>query len=348
MYEGFNGDLEKRLVFDAVMPHVAGAGKGLFNYRFAQTTRHGSHHEDNLYPSDFFPFTSVPESDRTTGESGEMLARARASGHVPKIFFTQTSTEYWSRAASLLHTDVEGTRDVPLDPNVRIYVIAGTAHNSMTGGLYQSLVNRTGKRPVLRALLVALDRWVNTGKKLPESRYPSISDGTMVDLSTFRQAFPSVPGVATPGSFYAPLRLDPGPRWRSEGIADQVPPKVGTPYRTLVPMVDADGNEIAGVRLPDVSVAVATLTGWNLRSPEWGAGGMLTRWMGSYLEFPRTRAERKRTGDPRPSILERYPSREAYVAKYTEAALELQQEGFLLSEDVLALVRAAAKRDFWD
>jgi hypothetical protein len=118
VYDGFNSDMDGRAVFDAIMPHVAGAGKGLFNYRFGQTTRHGSHHEERLYPSDFFPFNSVRQVDPVTGESGSMLDRARATGHIPRIFFIQTSTEYWSRAASLLHTDVEGKTDASLDPSV--------------------------------------------------------------------------------------------------------------------------------------------------------------------------------------------------------------------------------------
>lgn len=342
VYEGFNADLGGRIVFDAIMPHVAGAGKGIFNHRFGQTTRHGSHHEEGLYPSDFFPFNSVQQRDPVTGASGSMLDRARASGHVPRVFFTQTSTEYWSRAASLLHTDVEGKVDADVDPSVRIYMIAGTAHNSMTGGAYQSPVNRTTTRPAMRALLVALDRWAADGVEPPASRYPRIDDGTLVDLAAFRERWPGIPGAAAPEGHYRPLRLDPGPRWYTEGIADHVPPKIGPPFETLVPTVDADGNEVAGIRLPHVAVPLATWTGWNLRNASWGAGGMLTRWMGSYLAFPRTQAEGSRLADPRRSVEERYRTHDEYVAQVERVCRELVAGGYLLERDAAALIREAA------
>ena len=344
VYEGFNADLEGRFVLDAIMPHVAGAGKGIFNHRFGQTTRHGSHHEEGLYPSDFFPFNSVQQLDPVTGASGSMLDRARASGHVPRIFFTQTSTEYWSRAASLLHTDVEGKVDAELDPSVRIYMIAGTAHNSMTGGVYQSPVNRAGTRPALRALLVALDRWATEGVEPPESRYPRIDDGTLVDLAAFRAGWPEITGAAAPEGYYQPFRLDPGPRWATEGIADHVPPRIGPAFQTLVPMIDADGNEIAGVRLPHVAVPLATYTGWNLRDASWGAGGMLTRWMGSYLAFPSNEEERSGVQDPRRSVEDRYPTHDAYVAEVERVCRELVAGGYLLERDAVVLVREAMER----
>ena len=344
VFEGFNADLRGRYVFDAIMPHVAGAGKGIFNHRFGQTTRHGSHHEEGLYPSDFFPFNSVRQRDPTTGATGSMLDRARASGHVPRVFFTQTSTEYWSRAASLLHTDVDGRVDAELDPSVRIYMIAGTAHNSMTGGVYRSPVNRATTRPAMRALLVALDRWVAEGVQPPESRYPRIDDGTLVNLAAFRAAWPGIPGAEAPEDHYRPLRLDPGPRWYTEGIADHVPPKVGPAYQTLVPTVDADGNELAGIRLPHVAVPLATYTGWNVRDSSWGADGMLTRWMGSYLAFPRTQAEGSRLGDPRRAVEERYATHDEYVAQVERVCRELVASGYLLERDAEALIREAAER----
>ncbi|MDE2782583.1 MAG: alpha/beta hydrolase domain-containing protein [Gemmatimonadota bacterium] len=344
VYEGFNADPGGRIVFDAIMPHVAGAGKGIFNHRFGQTTRHGSHHEEGLYPSDFFPFNSVRQRDPVTGASGSMLDRARASGHVPRVFFTQTSTEYWSRAASLLHTDVEGKVDADIDQSVRIYMIAGTAHNSMTGGAYQSPVNRATTRPAMRALLVALDRWAADGVEPPASRYPRIDDGTLVDLAAFREGWPRIPGAAAPEGHYRPLRLDPGPRWYTEGIADDVPPKIGPAFETLVPMVDADGNELAGIRLPHVAVPLATWTGWNLRDASWGAGGMLTRWMGSYLAFPRTQAEGSQLSDPRRSVEERYRTHDEYVAHVERVCRELVAGGYLLERDAPALIREAAAR----
>ena len=350
LYEGFNGDMQGRMVFDGAMAHVGGAGKGQFNYRFSQTTRHGTHHQDNLYPSDFFPFNTVMQHDPITGAHGDSLARSRSAGHLPKIFLTETSTEYWSRAGSLLHTDVEGKRDVGLDPSVRLYFLTGAQHGvsrSSARGNNRNPVNVLDYRPLLRALLVALDRWVTTGEEPPASRYPRIADGTLVNFETHRKSFPKIPDAGFPEGFFAPLRLDPGPRWHTEGIADHVPPKVGPPFRTLVPAVDADGNELAGSRLPDVAVPLATYTGWNLRAPGLGAEGILARLSGSYFKFPRTPDERKTSGDPRLSVAERYTTREAYLSKVAEAALKLERERFLLKEDVVEILRRAAQRKLW-
>lgn len=350
LYEGFNADERRRMVFDAAMPHVAGGGKGYFNHRFAQTTRYASPHEGRLFPCDTFPFTSTPETDPVTGQTGDTLARCRAAGCVPKVFFVQTSAEYWCRAASLLHTDVEGRRDVPPDPNVRIYFIAGAQHivsASPDPGIYQHQRNTLDHRPVLRALLVALDRWASEAVEPPPSKHPRIDDGTLVDLQTYRRAFPKIPGVEPPKTYHRPLRLDFGPRWESEGIADRVPPKVGPAYVTLLPAVDADGNATAGIRLPEVAVPLSTYTGWNLRGADCGAEGMPARFYGSQFPFARTAADREQSGDPRPAVAERYPTREDYVRRVEEAAGTLCRKRFLLGEDATAIVKKAAGQRHW-
>jgi len=351
IHEGFNTNEERRMVFDGAMIHVAGAGKGIFNHRFGLTTEAGRHHRYNLSPMDVFPFAPARQSDPVTGRTGDPLARARTAGHVPKIFFTNTSTEYWSRAGSLLHTDVEGKKDLTLDPSVRVYAVAGAQHlgaGPTDRGICQNLRGVLNDRPpILRALLRAMDRWITTNQEPPPSRYPRIADGTLVGLETFRRTFPRIPETRLPTGFYQPLRLDPGPRWDTEGIADHVPPKLGRPYATLVPAVDADGNELGGVRLPDVTVPLGTHTGWNLRAAEYGAEGMLAVLHGSYLAFARTPDERRRAGDPRPSVLERYPTRAHYLTRITEAALKLQREGFLLAEDVVEILEAASSRRLW-
>lgn len=348
VYEGFNSDLSGRIAFDGLIVFVAGAGKGLFNYRFAQTTRHGSQHEDTLYPTDFFPFATVPQEDPVTGQRGYTLARARALGNLPKIFYIQTSTEYWSRAASLLHTDVQGKRDLPVDPSVRIYMFAGAAHNALAGELAENPLNRRKAAPMLRASLVALDDWVNNGIEPPASRYPRLADGSLVELSQLAGAFPRLQSVRLPTHYYQPLRLDPGPRWQSDGIADHVPPRQGPVYHTLLPMVDGDGNELAGVRYPDIEVPLGTYTGWNTRAQAVGAAGMLLRWQGSSFPFARTEREREMNHDPRPSITARYPTREAYLGKVAEAALKLRSERFLLDEDLIEILGHAAEQTLWD
>jgi hypothetical protein len=345
LYHDFNGDERGRMVFDGLLIHVPGSGRGQFNKRFGMTTLCGTAHEGQLSASESFPFTTVEETDPLTGQKGDILARSRRAGHLPKIFYTQSSTEYWTRGASLLHTDPEGRRDVALDPKARLYIVAGAQHlggSTTDRRAYQNLCNPLNDRPpVLRALLIALDRWASTGQQPPASRYPRIADGTLVDLATFRGMFPRLPQAHLPMNVYAPCRLDFGPRWESEGIADCVPPRVGAPYRMLVPAVDTDGNERAGIRLPEVAVPRATYTGWNLRAPAFGAAGLLAPYHGSYFPFPATLEERTRTADPRRSLAERYPNRAAYVSKYNAAALALQAEGLLLERDVAELVRKA-------
>ncbi|MCX6898665.1 MAG: alpha/beta hydrolase domain-containing protein [Verrucomicrobia bacterium] len=352
IFEDFNTDEQRRAVFDGALSHVSGAGRGLFNCRFGMATLCATQHENILVPSESFPFNIVPQTDPVTRRTGDILAAPRTRGQMPKVFYTQTSTEYWTRGASLLHTDVDGKRDVSLDPHARLYVAAGAQHlggSSTNRGSYQNPCNPLNDRPhLLRALLVALDEWASRGVPPPESRYPRIKDGTLVSVDEFRTQFPKIPGVQLPAACYTPLRLDFGPRWEKEGIADIVPPKVGRPYRTLVPAVDRNGNELAGVHLPDVAVPLATYTGWNLRAAPHGAEGMLAPYCGSYLPFVLTYEDRLKANDPRPAVLERYPSRMVYLYHVTEAVRRLRSQRLLLEEDAAALLKFASERQLWN
>jgi len=333
VHQNFNEDEKKRIVFDGIMANCPGAGKGLFNSRFAQFTRHGSHHEDNLYPIDFFPFATVEQIDPMTGEKDDAFGRARNSGFMPKMMFVNSSTDYWTRAASLLHTDIEGRQDIEIDSNVRIYAISGLAHTEPRIGT------------IGRALLAALDQWVTFGIEPPASQIPKISDGTLVSLDELKKNFPAIPDIAIPESYYNPYRLDMGPRWVSEGIADNVPPKIGKRYVCLVPQVDKDGNEIAGIRLPEVEVPLATFTGWSKRNPSFS--NSLRRNSGSVYPFPQTPELRKQKNDPRESITERYPTKGDYLFQVTKSLLYLKQQRFLLDEDVTRLLMEAAQKNYW-
>lgn len=351
IYGGFNDDEKKRMIFDGALAHVGGAGRGLFNHRFGMGTLAATQHEHNLVPSDSFPFATVPTTDPETGQSGDIFSVARSKGHLPKIFFTQTSTEYWTRGASLLHTEVDGTKDIGIHPNARLYVFAGAHHlggGPIARGNYQHPCNPLDDRgPLLRALLAALDEWVSADTPPPDSRYPKIAGGTLVSVQAFQRGFPTIRGVRLPESNYAPLRLDFGALWEKEGVASHVPPKIGRPFRTLVPMVDADGNEISGIRLPDVAVPIATYTGWNLRAPPHGSENMLAPYTGSFLAFATNRAERIDIGDSRPSVTERYPTREDYLRRHAESAKTLNEQRLLLEEDVARIARMAEGRQYW-
>jgi len=333
VYDNFNGDEAKRIVFDGIIPNCPGGGKGQFNSRFAQMTRHGSHLEDNRYPVDFFPFTSVEQFDPVKGERGDNLARARKSNLLPKIMYVNSSTDYWTRGASLLHTDVEGKKDMEIDPNVRIYAIAGLAHTT----------GRTGI--ITRALLTALDQWITLNIDPPESCIPKISDGTLVDLKTWKGVFPDIPGCRIPDSYYHPYRFDQGPRWKKSGIADNVPPKTGPRYVCLVPQVDEDGNEIAGIRMPEIEVPLATYNGWSMRSPTFS--NTLRRNAGRIWPFAVTSDERKKNNDPRKSVLERYPTKKDYLYAVMKSLLILQKKRLLLDQDMDFLLKEAAEQNYW-
>lgn len=347
IHEGFNADLSGQKVFDAALLHVPGSGKGHFSARFRNATDSGNHHEANWCGSEYFPFSPTPQKDPVTGQEGSVLDKARHANVVPKIFYVQSSTEYWARAASLLHTDVEGKVDLELPEEVRIYMTASSQHlgaGDGTPGEGQQPRNILDDRgPVLRALLIALDRWETSDIAPPPSQYPKIADGTLINLEAFRASFPKIPQVNLPQGYYQPVRLDFGPRLESEGIADIIPPQVGKPWQTLVPAVNPDGNEVAGIVLPEIAVPLATYTGWNLRNPQFGPPEMLTRFDGMHVPFAKNAEERAKTSDPRPSIKERYPSREVYLSKITEAALKLQAQNLLLDEDVVRILERATK-----
>ena len=346
LFEGMNDDEYGRIVFDGALIHVAGSGKGMFNHRFRMSTEYGTQHEGHLSGSEFFPLAPLPQKDPVTGQSGDSLARVRKAGRCPRIIFTQTSTEYWSRAASLLHTDVEGKGDLTLPDEVRVYFVAGAGHlgkSDGTPGMCQQPRNTLDDRgPVLRAQLLHLVDWIQSGKTPPPSRHPLLADKTLVTFETWKSQFPKIPGHRFPTHAYLPPRLDFGPRFYTEGIADIIPPKAGKPFQTLLPAVNADGNETSGIVLPEVAVPLGTYTGWNLRSAQAGAETMLSSLEGMFIPFAKTKAERERTGDPRLSLEERYPTRAEYLIRLTEAANTLRADGLLLDEDVTRILERGA------
>lgn len=338
LYQGFNADEEGRIALDGVLAHVAGAGRGSFNYRFAQPSRDGQPTSSVLFPVDIFPFTDLPERDPVTGETGGLLDRATAERVVPRIFLSLTSYEYWGRAAALIHTSADGKRDAPISDSVRIYHLTGLQHFSGPFPPQRGSGDLLGQQPesplpvkyFWRAMIANMDAWVRNNTQPPPSSYPKIADGTLVPLSKY--VFPSIPGVNQPHEADEGYRLDFGPHWR-EGILSIEPPKVGPPFPVLVPQADADGNDRDGVRLPEITVPLATYTGWNLRAAAIGAPDERVSFEGSYLPFPRTAAERHKTGDPRKSIAERYRDRADYLTRYGHAIDELVKERWILQED---------------
>ena len=349
LYLGLNEDEAERMVFDGVLVHIAGGKRGGdFNQRFGQPSA-------SLHPtmSNAFPFNEAASTDPLTGRRDGLLERLAARRRVPKIFFTNSSTEYWRGDASLIHTDAEGTRDIPPAASSRLYHFAGTQHsagtlpltdtNPVDGARGQQALGSVDYNPLLRNALVRMDRWVSGEEEPPLSRYPQLADATAVAPEQVRGVFAAIPGVGFSAHPPQVIRLDFGPD-AANGVATVLPPVEGEPYPHFVPAVDPDGNEVSGIRLPELSVPLATYAGWNLRHPQMGAPDRLMSLMGATIPFPATRAERAATGDPRRSIEERYPGKAGYLEQVRLEAQRLVDQGYLLAEDVELVVDHASRR----
>ena len=351
LYDGFNADEQGRIALDGILAHVAGAGRGSFNYRFAQPSRDAQPTASVFFPTDIFPFTDQPEKDPETGETGGLLDRAVAEKVVPKIFFSNTSFEYWGRVCALIHVTADGKGDAPISDNVRIYHFTGEQHFPGPFPPAKGQGDLLGQEPesalpiryFWRAMISNMDAWVRSNTPPPASSYPRISDGTLVPLSSY--VFTTIPGVNKPHEANAAYRIEFGPNWR-EGILALQPPKVGDAYPVLVPQVDADGNERDGVRLPEITVPLATYASWNLRDPSIGAPDQRVAFEASFIPFPKTAADRQSTGDPRRSIAERYSGKQDYLGRFTKALAELVHEHWILPEDRDAVLDRGEKE--WD
>lgn len=331
--QGFNQDEARRKVFDGVLAHISGIGRVFMNEPFAQPNRTNTQHEDHLFPENAFPFAHGAMDDPITGRRGALL---RGDGFDPLVMEVNTSTEYWQKGASLLATDPLGRRDVAMPPGVRLYMVAGTqhggrAHLGTAAGTCVNPRNPHSPAPLLRALTVALDDWVRAGISPPASRIPRLAESALV--APERIAFPAIPGaqIANGGNSLCLFGEWTDPQVRRDKC-----------YVPLVSSVDADGNEAAGVRLPDIAVPVATYTGWNLYRAPYPEGELCDR-EGSYFAFAKTRAEREANRDPRPSLAERYASHADYVRRVAETAQQLVRDRLLLAADAAAFVSRAER-----
>lgn len=339
VWQGFNADEKGRQVFDALLVYVAGAGRGSFNHRFAQPSRDAQPLSPLFYPTDVFPFTDNPETDPNSGATAGLLDSARAEHVVPKIFYVNTEYEYWSRGASLIHTTPDGKFDAEIPPEVRIYFIAGVAHiggsfppshNAEPSILGQQLDNPLRIEQLRHGFAAALDAWARDGIAPPSSRYPRISLGQLVPVSSLSTK--TIHGVDVPRFNYEVYRMDFGAGW-SQGITAE-PPRVNGTFPTLVPQINSDGLDIAGVHLPEIDVPLATYTGWNLRDPKIGFPDSRASFVGSYIPWPKT------------ELIDRYRNRDEYLGRFTQAALERVHDRFLVVDDLPSIIRRGGEE--WD
>ena len=350
---GFNEDEYGQRVFDGILSHTGGGSGDQINFRFGQTDRTERNRQNHLYPEAVFPFAHQVLTDHLSGKTGGRSERCSASSTSPKRFEVNTSNEYWCKAGSLLHTDTQGN-DLPDPENVRFYLLSGLSHG--VGDITdrkkcQQFTNGVSPDVAHRALLVALDQWVSQGITPPQSQVPRrASNAAFAEPRSGSQTgfvpqselgWPTIPGVTYNGLITTRCLLDFGPDF-DDGILSNYPPAVaGRPaYPIFVSKVDKDGNELAGIRLPEVEAPVATTTGWALRRAGFSEdeGGESD---GQHIPFKTTKSERLAADDPRLSLEERYKDHDGYVKAVTKAVTKLEKQRFLLPADVQRYIEAA-------
>lgn len=349
VYLGMNLDEQNRQVYDGLLPHVAGARRGEFNHRFAQPSVQNTPGFGHL-----FPHADEPTEHPDTGEVAGLLDRQRELGGVPRILWTNSSAEYWRGDCAFLHIDLAGKRDLEPAPETRIYSFAGTQHdpgqvpltdtNANTGSRGRYGFNALDYTPLLRAAILNLHRWAAEGVEPPASYHPRLADGNISTEEEVIEKFPDLPGLERPDtSFLRKLpRVELGPD--AEKGVGRLPAKTGETYPAFVWDIDADGNEIAPVRLPDLTHPVSTYTPWNPRHPETGHPEQIIAMRGSTFFFSRTAEERQERADPRRSLEERYDSRDDYLSRVRSAATELASAGHVLEQDIDCCLSDAAER----
>jgi hypothetical protein len=341
IYQGFNQDEAGRIVFDGAIPHISASRRTFTNYEFAMPGRFSTALEGHFIPGDEFPFTYETLTDPISKKTDGWLTRCRQQKVCPKIMHWDSGTESWQGRNSLVVGDPLAKKDVPIPDNVRLYYFSSTQHgptDKPDHGMCQQLTNPLSYMETRRALIVALHAWVSKDVPPPPTRYPRISDGTLVSPQQTAQGFPNIPGVRYIGR--------PNDLSINDGTIQPANHVKGKEYPLLVPKVDKDGNEIAGVRAVALQVPLATHAGWNLRAKGF-IEDELCYLNGQYIPFAKTKEEREKTSDPRLSIEERYKDQADYVRRVSHAARALVEERFLLQEDAERLIAAAAKRQIF-
>jgi len=348
---GFNQAENGKIVFDGMLQWIAAADGINMNSRFSQPGRTERNRQDQLYAEGVFPFANQRLKDPISGKTAGRYDACTKTSTCPLAMEIYSANEYWVKGASLFHTDPAGKMDLPDHPMARLYFISSMQHGTGNGsakGACQQFGNPLDSGPIQRALWEALDQWSTKGTAPPPSMVPHLADGTLVPpMPQQTQGFPKIPGVSYTGLKSTRYLLNYGPHYYETGIMTVNPPVITQPmfdnpkngpiYPTFVPKTDADGNDVAGVRLPDVSVPLATYTGWALRSgPQANDGCEGT---GQMIAFAKTKAERLASGDPRLSIEERYASADAYTTAARKAIDDLVAKRYMLREDVDAYVQ---------
>ena len=354
VYNDFNLDEQGRETLDGIIANVAGGNRGEFNQRFGQNSK-----DRNNTMHQLFPFASVSQTDPETEETGSLHSRFDERKCPLKVIYTNTSAEYHRGDASLIHTDPDGKRDIEQGDNTRVYHFAGTEHGLgiwpptdngivIAGSALEKSQNMRSVidySPFLRGCLVNLDNWVRKGIEPPSSSHPRIDDGTLIHPSRLVDLFSKIPGAHYPERHAIPRRRGFLPEDGNEHPSI-LPPEIGGAYGGLVPSVNADGNETAGIVAPEISVPLATHTGWTLRHSDIGGESQLLMYAGGTIPFYLTERRRREVDDIRPSIEERYLDRKDYLDKVRVEAEELVSQRYLLKRDIDVSLEIASR--MWD
>lgn len=346
IYLGFNEDERQRKVFDAINIHIPGTHRLFANVEFADPNIYSRQDDRHDFVSTSYPpFTYAVTTDPISGIRDGILKRPATD---PLVIQTDTENEFWQMRASLNVADGMG-RPVPLPDGVRLFLLSNFQHGggdpraAVPGplGMCANPANPNYHGTTHRAVLMALDAWADRGVEPPKSRYPTVDTNTLVPLEKYLAAFPKIPGVMLPkGLNELELPLF-GPTFKSDGgRLTQLPPAHGAKYTLLVPQVDKDGLDVAGIRPMEVRVPLGTNMGWNVRAAGHREGN-LCGLTGSFVPFTVTKDQRLAAGDPRASVEERYKDHQGYVAAVRQATQELMREGFLLEEDADRFIRSA-------
>jgi hypothetical protein len=336
-----------RMVFDGMINWIGG-GDGIYmNYRFSQPTRTSRQHIARWDPEFQFPWANQALFDPITRRYGGRLDVCSRTDTCPKIFELNSENEYYAKGGSMLTTDTQGhDLDLNFTQNVRYYHMSILPHGAGTAaGICRQPQNPLNASTTLRALTIDMDEWVTDGTSPPSNRVPTRTSGTLVpSLPQSGMGFPNIPGVFYNGIMHTGDLFDFGPRFHEGILGVQPPVLLGTPYPVFVPKTDVDGNDIAGIRLPDISVPLATYTGYAYRAPVTGDPVPMVDGCdasGQRIPFIQTKAERIAAGDPRLSVEERYPDHTMYVNLVSHAAHQLQAERLMLDMDVQSYITAA-------
>jgi len=338
---GFNEDENGKIIWDGMWPERAGQAGG-FNIRFAQPGNIADLYEQGGEQPTWW--VDWPDTARGRPAWG-ILHRCTQTNTCPLVTETYGGPEVWYSRASTGISGTDATVDIPVPPNVRRYYFAGTTHGGGDGGFKLAqpvrnnavlLSNPNPNTEFFRGIYVALTEWVTKGVPPPPSVFPTLADGTLVAANDTSLGYPKIPGLPTTnGVMNSLLDYDYGPQFNyldGSGVITVVPPVVKQVIPTYAVKVDADGNEIAGLRSVLQRMPLGTYTGWNPIATGIFKG-QEQNLAGGYLPFAKTKAERVANGDPRPSIEERYPNIWGYYFNAMQIANELVQKRYWLAED---------------